>query len=135
MKKTKEERDLEIADELLDGMSDRQKKLIAEEIAKACEKSYRRGFHHGFFCYDVRRYPRAYLIDNPAQLPKLPTNNQVTSWRHRDNLNRAFSPPGAICKLRMSSLERLDIELGGNSWSFPFISNLLFELSRFIKSA
>ncbi len=135
MKKNKSEINREIAEEVLNGMSDRQKKLILEEIARACEKSYRRGFHHGFLCYDFRQNPQKHLIQNPAQLPKLPTNHQVTLWRHRDNLNRSSSPPGAICKLNTSSLDRLDMELSGKSWCFPFISNLLSELRRFIKSA
>jgi hypothetical protein len=116
-----------IKDDVLDHLSDRDKKLVLRLLARASEQGNRRGFQQGFaysgYCDDVRR---------PYDIHQ---DGVIANWRYGNSLDK--SPWLDVVKGRVrqiptpmmhgeegTSLERLEME-NGELWRIGLQNNRL----------
>lgn len=105
-------------------MNDKEKKKLLKEIARIAERSYRRGFQHGFLvAYADGGSEKAegiMAIDGQKISPK-----QIEDWRFNKNREKySVCPPGTKFSGKKDEiLERLKIEM--NDIDCPLIKGLL----------
>ena len=100
--------DFQTMDEI-NSLNPKTRKKLVDEIAKACENAYRRGFEQGFVVG----------IGGHSDVVKKPTKMQVDDWRYRKRLNTC-APGNPHAGRREDIVERLDMEC-----TSPLIQQLL----------